>query len=290
MIPTVNPPESNAWRDGVDEWGRVWRRGTYVGGVVDTVADLKRYSPDLGYVEWLWDAEQVLETKVLAPDHCLFFGTHIGPFTAGFMAMGFESFFTRLVENPRYVHRLLELRTEWCVAMYRKAVSLGAELLVLGDDAGQASGPMVSPAMWREHIWPYHVHIVDALDAPVVWHSDGNVETLLPMAVEAGFSGFHGMDPGAGMNLARIRTEYGRDLVLVGNVDTRVLCGSNLDAVRSEVDRCLEQGGQGGGYMMATCNSIFEDMNPAAVAELFRYEELVVGGNHERGIVNEDHE
>ncbi len=51
MMPTSNPPESNAWRDGVDEWGRVWRKGLFVDGVVDTVADLERYSPRLYYVE-----------------------------------------------------------------------------------------------------------------------------------------------------------------------------------------------------------------------------------------------
>ena len=59
-------------------------------------------------------------------------------------------------------------------------------------------------------------------------------------------------------------------------LDVRVLCASDLDQVRREVDRCLEQGAPGGGYMMATCNSIFEGMNPAAVAEMFRYQEEVV--------------
>ena len=38
MMPASSPPTSNAWRDGVDEWGRVWRDGMFMGGVVDTVA------------------------------------------------------------------------------------------------------------------------------------------------------------------------------------------------------------------------------------------------------------
>jgi predicted nucleotidyltransferase len=32
------------------------------------------------------------------------------------------------------------------------------------------------------------------------------------------------------------------DLVLVGNLDVQVLCGSDLEAVRREVRRCLAQG------------------------------------------------
>jgi uroporphyrinogen decarboxylase len=92
------------------------------------------------------------------------------------------------------------------------------------------------------------------------------------MAVEAGFIGIHGLDVAAGMDLLKIKREYGRALVLIGNVDIRVLFGSDLEAVRREVDRCIAQGAPGGGYMIASCNSICEGMNPAAVAEMFRYE------------------
>ena len=247
MMPTLNPPESNAWRNGVDEWGRVWQGGMFVDGVVDTDADLEQYSPPLAYVEQLWDFGWVQEIRHAYPDHCLIYGTHIGPFTAGFMAMGFERFFLRLVDDPAFVRRLLEARTRWCIAMFQKAVDLGAEVLVLGDDAGHAEGPMISPRMWREFILPYHKRIVDAFDVPLIWHSDGNVEPLLPMAVEAGFAGLHGLEPAAGMDLARIKREFGHDLVLIGNVDLRVLCGSDLDSVRAEVDRCVAQGAPGGG-------------------------------------------
>jgi uroporphyrinogen decarboxylase len=272
MMPSVNPPESNAWRNGVDEWGRVWKDGMFVDGVVDTVEDLEKFSPPLSYVEQCYDDDRVRELRGTYPDHSLIFGTHIGPFTAGFMAMGFERFFSRLVQDPAFVHCLLDTRTEWCIAMYQKAATLGADVLVLGDDAGHNLGPMISPQMWREFILPYHRRIVDAVEVPMIWHSDGDVRSLLPMAVEAGFVGFHGLDPIAGMDLARMKQEFGRDLVLIGNVDVCVLCGSDLEAVRREVDRCIEQGAPGGGYMIASCNSIFEGMNPAAVAEMFRYE------------------
>jgi len=272
MMPTQSPPESNAWRNGVDEWGRLWKNGMYVDGVVENDADLVRYSPALDYVERFFDDHRIAAVKALYPDHCLIYGSHIGPFTAGYMAMGFERFFLRLMDDPSFVHRLLAARTEWCIAMYQKALSLGAEVLVLGDDAGHREGPMISPWMWRRFVLPYHRRIVQALDAPFIWHSDGNVEALLPMAVEAGFAGFHGLEPAAGMDLARIKREFGRDLVLVGNIDVRVLCEADLEAVRREVRRCVEQGAPGGGYMIASCNSIFEGMNPAAVAEMFRYE------------------
>ncbi|MFC2030071.1 uroporphyrinogen decarboxylase family protein [Chloroflexota bacterium] len=275
MLPTGNPPHSNAWRTGVDEWGRLWQDGTYVDGLVNTEADLERFSPPLAFVEQFYDSDRIREVRESYPDHCLIYGSHIGPFTAGYMAMGFERFFMRLVDDAEFAHLLLETRTEWCIAMYQRAASLGAEVLVLGDDAGHGEGPMISPRMWREFVLPYHRRIIDAMDVPVIWHTDGNVEALLPMAIEAGFVGYHGVDVVAGMDLARIKRAFGQDLVLIGNVDIRVLFGQDVEAVRNEVDRCLEQGAPGGGYMIASCNSIFEGMNPRMVAELFRYEDEV---------------
>ena len=275
MIPTLHPPQSNAWRNGVDEWGRVWQDGMYVDGVVDGEADLERYSPPPAYVEQFYDDQRIRAIRARYPQHCLIFGSHIGPFTAGYMALGFERFFIRLVDDPTFVHRLLHNRTAWCIAMCEKAIRLGAQVLVLGDDAGHHDGPMISPRMWREFVLPYHRRIVEALNVPVIWHSDGNVASLLPMAVEAEFAGFHGLEPAAGMDLTEIKRAFGRDLVLIGNVDVNVLCGSDLEAVRQEVDRCMAQGSPGGGFMIASCNSIFEGMNPAAVAEMFRYEAQV---------------
>lgn len=275
MMPTHAPPHSNAWHNGVDEWGRVWRNGTFVGGVVEMPEDIDRYSPPLADVAQFFDAEEIHAVRQTYPDHCLIFGTHIGPFTAGYMAMGFERFFVRLIDEPAFVHRLLEQRTEWCIAMYQQAIRLGADVVVLGDDAGQKDGPMISPRMWREHILPYHRRIVAALDVPVIWHSDGDITSLLPMAVEAGFTGIHGLDPIAGMDLATIKRGFGRDLVLIGNVDVRVLFEDNPQAVHNEVDRSIAEGAPGGGYMIATCNSIFVGMHPTAVAELFRYERAV---------------
>ena len=131
---------------------------------------------------------------------------------------------------------------------------------------------MISPRMWRDHILPYHRRIVDALPVPVIWHSDGDVVPLLPMAVAAGFVGVHGLEPAAGVDLSRVKHTYGEDLVLVGNIDVNVLCAEDLEAVRGEIDRCLRQGAPGGGYMIATCNSIFEGMHPESIAEMFRYE------------------
>ncbi|MCZ7540531.1 MAG: hypothetical protein M5U29_11585, partial [Anaerolineae bacterium] len=265
LLPGVNPPQSNAWRTGVDEWGRVWQDGIYVGGVVHTEDDLRRYNPPLSHVDRLFDPAAAADVQRRYPDHCLFYGTHIGPMTAAYMAMGFAHFFTALLDDPAFVRRVLAARTDWCIAQFRRACDLGAELIVLGDDVASQGGPLISPAMFRAFILPLHRRIVAALPVPVIWHSDGDIRTLLPLAVEAGFAGVHGLEPAAGVDLAVAKREFGRDLALVGNLDVRALYEDDLSAVRREVDRCLADSASGDGYLFASCNSIFSGLNARAV-------------------------
>jgi len=271
LIPTQNLPGSSAWRDGVDEWGRVWKKGWYAGGVVETEADLEKYTPPLDLVEQCFDPRRTAEVRQEYPDHCYIYGSHVAPFTAAYLAMGMERFFQDLYKRPAFIHRILENRSEWCIAMFQEAASLGAEVLVLGEDAAHSGGPMISPEMWREFVLPHHRRIVDAVDVPVIWHSDGQITPLLPLAIEAGFAGMHSLEPAAGVDLEQVKRDYGSDLVLVGNADAATLCQPDLEAVRAEVRRCMRQGAPGGGYMFSTCSSIFEGMNLEAVVEMYRY-------------------
>lgn len=270
LMPSQSPAESNAWKNGVDEWGRVWKDGMYLKGVVESSADLERYTPPSAYAARFFDPQKVADLKVKFPDHCLFYGTHIGPFMNAYLAMSLDHFCLRITSDEAFIKALLEARTEWCLAVFRTAVELGAEVIVMGDDSAHHGGPMISPKKWREFVLPQHRRIVESLPVPVIWHSDGNLTKLLPMAVEAGFAGIHGIEPWS-MSLAAIKAEYGDKLTLMGNADVRLLCDLDLEAVRAEVRRCVEQGGSSG-YLFSSCNSIFAGMNHAAVSEFFRYQ------------------
>lgn len=270
MIPSIIPENSNAWKDGLDEFGRVWKDGIYVGGELKTAADLDRFTPPLSYASQFFIKNKADMVKSRYPDHYPFFGTHIGPFMSTYMAMGMQYMFRLLRNDLPLVKQVLETRTDWCIAVFQHAVELGAELIVMGDDSAHSGGPMISPRLWRNLVLPCHQRLVNELEVPVIWHSDGNMEKLLPFAVEAGFSGVHGLEPPAGNRLELIKEEYGEHLVLIGNLDVNLLCQSDLEAVSGDLHRCLEQGGRKG-YMLSSSNSIFPGMNPAAVKEYMQH-------------------
>ncbi len=276
LMPYQTPQDSNAWKDGVDEFGRVWKKGMYFYGAVQTADDLKRYSPPMNYADHFFNSKRVADIRTNYPNLCLFFGTHIGPFMGTYMAMGMENMFRMFRKDMPFVRAVMEARTDWCLAVYKRAVELGAELIVMGDDSAHRGGPMISPQMWRDLVLPYHQRVARELSVPVIWHSDGKMDKLLPFAVEAGFAGVHGLETLSGNRLDEIKSQYGDTLILMGNVDINLFFEPRLELIRADVKRSYEQGGLSG-YMMSSCNSIYPGMNPEAVLEYFRYQVEITG-------------
>ena len=110
LMPSQTPRESNAWKDGVDEFGRVWKKGMYFNGVVKSLDDLKQYTPPVSYADQFFDERKITQLRVRYPEHCLFFGTHIGPFMGTYMAMGLERMFVKYRKDPPLVHAVMETR------------------------------------------------------------------------------------------------------------------------------------------------------------------------------------
>jgi len=94
------------------------------------------------------------------------------------------------------------------------------------EDLGFKERPFMSPAMFREIIFPAHKRTFDFAHAkglPVIVHSCGYVEPLIPALIEAGMDCLQAMEVKAGMDLLRIKKQYGDTIALCGGLDIREL-------------------------------------------------------------------
>ena len=275
--PTPPPPEdslggagSAGW-NGIDEFGRRWERGRYLGGAVSTREDLLKYSPPLKLEERF--SRTILEAwKRNYPDHAYVLFSHAGPLGLTVESLGLVEFSYALFDNRTLIKESVELKTEWFIETSKYAVELGADFVIMGDDMGFKGHGYVSPGDFKELAFPYYRRIVDSIPVPVFWHSEGYIRDYLSMAVDAGIKGIHGMEPGAGMNMGEIKREFGKDLVLMGNVDgNQILCQPDLELVRKEVDRCLKEGREGGGFFLSIAGSAHEGVLQEALVEMCEY-------------------
>jgi uroporphyrinogen decarboxylase len=107
------------------------------------------------------------------------------------------------------------------------------------EDMGYKQHPFMSPRMYREIIQPAHTRTVGWAHAhhmPVIMHSCGFVEPLLPGMLEAGIDCLQVIEVKAGMDLLRMYEKFGERLSFMGGIDVRVLYNND----RREIDRELE--------------------------------------------------
>jgi uroporphyrinogen decarboxylase len=257
--------------NGIDEFGRIWKRGSYIGGALKTWDDIEKFIPSLR-LEERTPPELMKKYKDRYPDKAYALNFHSGPFGLTMESMGFEHFFYSLYDNRDLVKEVIERRTQWYIEVCKYVEELGADFLVMGDDVAFKGKPYVSPKDFKELAIPHYKRIVDALKIPVFWHSDGFIEPLIDLAIEAGIKGLQAIEPPAGNDMGRIKEKYGDKLVLLGNVDcVEVLTRTDLELVRRDVDRCMRQAKKGGGYMIAESNSLHGQCTVEAVREMFRY-------------------
>jgi uroporphyrinogen decarboxylase len=87
---------------------------------------------------------------------------------------------------------------------------------------------------------------------------DGNINALLPLWLEGGVRGFYPLEVAAGMDAARVRADYGEQLVLWGNVDKRVLAREKA-AIDAELER-LAPVVKAGGFIPVVDHKVPDDV------------------------------
>ena len=142
--------------------------------------------------------------------------------------LGEEGLCLAYYEQPEMVHDMLATmrETAWRV-LERVSAQVQLDMLEVHEDMAGKSGPLAGPRQVREFILPYYQKIWDMLRERGVrlfdQDSDGNMNSLIGVFMEAGVNVMHPMEPAAGMDIVRLREQYGTRLAFYGGIDKHVL-------------------------------------------------------------------
>ncbi len=158
--------------------------------------------------------------------------------------VGLEQFCYYLADAPGLMEDLLELRTQQSVAWIEHLPPHhGIEAVYCGDDIAFKSGPLLSPAWFKEHYFHRLARICAAYHRKgikVMFHSDGNLNPILDGLVEAGIDGLNPLEVLAGMEVGDIHRRYPR-LFLAGGIDvSQLLPYGKPQEVKDAVHRALD--------------------------------------------------
>lgn len=138
------------------------------------------------------------------------------------------------------------------------------------EDMGYKGSPFFSPQMYLDLLQPAHRLLFDHAHAhhlPVILHSCGFVEPLLPGMIDAGIDCLEAMEVKAGMDLAKLHAQFGDKIAFMGGLDVRALYSGCQADIDTELSLRLPPILHGHNYVVHSDHSI-----PETVAyETYRY-------------------
>jgi len=191
---------------------------------------------------------------------------------------GLDSFLMDLCLDKRFAHRLLRMVTDIqkqrAEQFLRKTGEYLSIVKVSDDLAGQLS-PIISPDMYREMIKPYHIEYFDHMrkftDAPIALHCCGNIRPLLPDVIDTGVRILHPFQFSCGaMEPAALKTEFGKDIVFWGGMDTqKFLPQASAAEVKKEVRKIVSIMADGGGFIFSPTHNLQADIPPENIIAMY---------------------
>jgi uroporphyrinogen decarboxylase len=127
------------------------------------------------------------------------------------------------------------------------------------EDMGFKQRPFMSPEMYMDLVQPGHkltFQYAHSKKLPVIIHSCGFVEALVPGLIDAGMDCLQVIEIKAGMDLLKLYREYGDRISFMGGIDVRELYSNDKERIFSELERKIPFVKGKNGYVLHSDHSI----------------------------------
>jgi hypothetical protein len=161
---------------------------------------------------------------------------------------------------PDAAHQHFQYATQKAFTLVERYAALDIDMIGVGGDfAGNRL--LISPTAYREFIVPQVRRVserVHAAGARAVNASDGDLWPVIADFIEGcGADGYLEIDRQAGMDLRRLKQEWGNRVTFLGNLD----CGNMLsfgtaEQIAEHVRECVDAGRGSGGHILCASNAI----------------------------------
>ncbi len=164
-------------------------------------------------------------------------------------------------DDPGLVHDCMRAwlaLADAVIARHQQQVTL--DELFLAEDICYNAGPLISPRMIREFLFPYYQQLIANVRARQIDRSrrlhihidtDGRATEVIPLYREIGMDVMSPFEVASGCDVVAIGRQY-PDLVILGGIDKRVLAQTPAD-IDAMVERILPAMRARGGYI-PTCD------------------------------------
>ncbi len=182
-------------------------------------------------------------------------GIHAGSFYGWIRNwVGMEHLALWYADCPDLIHEMTEFIADFMLKLLDRALTEIPDIdyALLWEDMCHKTGPLISPKAFRDFMMEPMKRVTKALQQAgidLIWvDCDGKIDELLPLWLEAGVNLHYPLEVASDCDALRYRELYGKDILIIGNIDKRALRDGCTKAdleheVMSKVPELVKQGG-----------------------------------------------
>ena len=159
------------------------------------------------------------------------------------LLLGFEKICLLIYDDLELVSNVFSKVAD-CIIEYFRIVSafdsVGA--LSISDDLGFKTHTILPPTFYREHLFEYYRKLVSTVhenNKPVILHSCGNIEPVIPDLIACGWDAKHSFEDEI-MPIWDFKNRFGRSISPLGGFDVHKLCTMTEEQVRDHTRKTIE--------------------------------------------------
>ena len=203
-----------------------------------------------------------------------------GPFEQACRSRGYSRCLTDLYADKKFARKLLDGITELDIGFwdtYLSAIGDHVQIVAQGDDLGMQDREYISPAMYKEFIFPCHKRLFDFIKSKTKakrWlHSCGSIRGIIPYLIEAGVEVLNPIQSGArNMDVGELKQEFGNEISFYGGgFDVQRMLEDNVSVqeVREVIKRNIDVLAPGGGFVFACTHNVQHEAPPEKVLAIY---------------------
>jgi len=163
---------------------------------------------------------------------------------------GVENLCMLFYDDPALVEEMMDAIADFIIELMGHILDCTTvDCYGFWEDMGFRTGPLLGPEMVRKYMLPRYRRVVDFLRSRgvnlIALDSDGQVDSLIPIWLDAGINILYPFEVQAGMDVLATRKKYGRQLRMWGGVDKKAVAlgPAAIDAELARVAPLVREGG-----------------------------------------------
>jgi uroporphyrinogen decarboxylase len=182
-------------------------------------------------------------------------------FSDAWLFRGYENFLVDMYEHPEWCELMLDKIVERNLTKAVAAANAGVDYILTGDDFADQRSLLFSIETWRKFMKPRWAKVYAAAkkikpDIQVFFHSDGNIEEIIPELIEIGVTILNPIQPEC-MNPAELKKKFGDKLVFEGAIGTQTTMPFDTSAnVKKIVKELINTVGSDGAFIVCPSHTL----------------------------------